>query len=53
MHGRISTEEELSSMVEDAPTATKHGHRRHVIGTVRGSIPEEVFIRGIHLVPTQ
>jgi hypothetical protein len=35
-------------MVEDAPTSTKHGRRRRVMGTVRGTVPGEVFVRGIH-----
>jgi hypothetical protein len=26
-------------MVEDTPTSTKHVHRRHVMGTIRGIFP--------------
>jgi hypothetical protein len=37
-----------SSMVEDAPTIAEHGHRRCVMGTVRGMVPREVPFRGIH-----
>jgi hypothetical protein len=66
MHGGISVEGECSSMVEDAPTSTKHGHQRCVMGTVRGTVPErylsEEFIehqlnefnalrQGSHMVP--
>jgi hypothetical protein len=46
-HGGLLDEGELSSMVEDAPIAAEHGHRRHVMGTVRGTILREVPIRGI------
>jgi hypothetical protein len=35
-------------MVEDVPVAIEHGCQRHVMGTVRGMIPREVHIRGIH-----
>jgi hypothetical protein len=44
----ISTEGELSSMVEDAPTTAEHGHRRCVMGTIQGMVPREVPFRGIH-----
>jgi hypothetical protein len=46
--GGLSTEGERSSMVEDAPTAAEHGRRRRVMGTVRGAVPGEVSLRGIH-----
>jgi hypothetical protein len=48
LHGSLSTEGEHSSMVEDAPTTAEHGHRRRVMGTVRGTVPREVPFRGIH-----
>jgi hypothetical protein len=48
LHGSLLFEGELSSMVEDAPTSTKHGHQRRVMGTVRGAVPREVYFRGIH-----
>jgi hypothetical protein len=35
-------------MVEDAPAVIEHGRRRRVMGTVRGMIPREVSIGGIH-----
>jgi hypothetical protein len=35
-------------MVEDAPTSTKHGCRRCVMGVVRGTILREVLVRGNH-----
>jgi len=47
-HGGILVDWEHSYMVEDAPTSTKHGHRRRIMGTVRGEVPGEVLIRGIH-----
>jgi hypothetical protein len=31
-------------MVEDATTSTKHGHRRCVMGVVRGTILGEVLV---------
>jgi hypothetical protein len=34
MHGSILVEGECSSIMEDTPTSTKHGRRRHVMGTV-------------------
>jgi hypothetical protein len=34
LHDGISAEGECSSMVENAPTSTKHGHRRCVMGVV-------------------
>jgi hypothetical protein len=34
---------ERSSMVEDAPTSTKHGH----LSRVRGTVPGEVIVKGI------
>jgi hypothetical protein len=48
LHGGLSTEGERSSMVEDAPATIEHGRRRRVMGTVRGMVPREVPIRGIH-----
>jgi hypothetical protein len=47
-HGGLSTEGECSSMVEDTPTPAEHGHRRRVMGTVRGTVLGEVSLRGIH-----
>jgi hypothetical protein len=44
----ISTKGECSSMVEDAPATTEHGHRRCVMRTIRGTVPREVPIKGIH-----
>jgi hypothetical protein len=44
MHGGISVERECSSMVEDAPTSTKHGRRRRVMGVVRGMVLGEVLV---------
>jgi hypothetical protein len=35
-------------MVEDAPTSAKHGRQSHVMGTIRGTVPGEVIVRGIH-----
>jgi hypothetical protein len=35
-------------MREDAPAAIEHGCLRRVMGTVRGTVPREVSIRGIH-----
>jgi hypothetical protein len=35
-------------MVEDAPATTEHGRRRRVMGTVRGVVLREVFVKGIH-----
>jgi hypothetical protein len=35
-------------MVEDAPTSTKHGHPRHVMGIVSEVVLGEVLVRGIH-----
>jgi hypothetical protein len=29
-------------MVEDAPTTVEHGHRRRVMGTIRGTVLREV-----------
>jgi hypothetical protein len=49
-HGSISTEGESSSMVEDALAIAEHGHQRHVMGTVRGTVLREVSFRG-HTVP--
>jgi hypothetical protein len=40
-------------MVEDTPTTTEHGHRRHVMVTIQGKIPGEVFVKEIHREPTQ
>jgi hypothetical protein len=34
-------------MLEDAPTSTKHCHRRHVMGVVQGTVPGEVPVQGI------
>jgi hypothetical protein len=34
LHGSILVEWECSSMVEDAPTSSKHGRQRHVTGYV-------------------
>jgi hypothetical protein len=48
LHGGISTKGERSSIVEDASTAAEHGRRRHVMGTVRGTVLREVPFRGIH-----
>jgi hypothetical protein len=35
-------------MVEDTPTSTKHGSRRRAMGTIRGVVPGEIFVRLIH-----
>jgi hypothetical protein len=35
-------------MVEYAPTSTKHGRRRCVMGIVRGIVLGEISLRGIH-----
>jgi hypothetical protein len=35
-------------MVEEAPTVAEHGRQRHVMGTIRGTVPREVPFRGIH-----
>jgi hypothetical protein len=35
-------------MVEDAPATFEHGHRRRVMGTVRGTVLREVAIIGIY-----
>jgi hypothetical protein len=32
LHGSLSVEGEHSYLVEDTPTTTEHGHRRHVMG---------------------
>ena len=40
--GGLSTEGECSSMAEYAPATFEHGRQRSVIGTIRGTIPEEV-----------
>ena len=48
MHEGVSNKGEHSSMVEDTPTIAEHGHRRRVMGTVRGAVSGEVFIKGIH-----
>jgi hypothetical protein len=31
-------------MVEDAPTVIKHGHRRCFMGTIQGTVLEEVYV---------
>jgi hypothetical protein len=31
-------------MVEDAPAVIKHGRRRHVMGTFRGTVLGEVYV---------
>jgi hypothetical protein len=38
----LSTEGERSFMAEDAPAPFEPGRRRHVMGTVRGTVPGEV-----------
>jgi hypothetical protein len=48
LYGHSLSKGECSSIEEDAPTSTKHGHRNHVRGKVRGRIPGEVIVRGIH-----
>jgi hypothetical protein len=48
MHGGLSVEGERSSMVEDAPTSIEHGLQRCVMIIVRGMVPGEVFVKGIH-----
>jgi hypothetical protein len=47
-HGGLSFKRECSSLVEDAPTSTKHGRRRHVMGIVRGMVWERYLSKGIH-----
>jgi hypothetical protein len=47
-HRDLSTEMEFHSMVKDAPTTTEHGCRRRVMGTIQGTVPREVPIKGIH-----
>jgi hypothetical protein len=47
-HGGLSAEAKRSSLVEDIPTSTKHGHQSLVMGTVRGMVMVEVIVRGIH-----
>ena len=53
LHGDLSTKGECYFMVEDAPATIEHGRRRHVMGIVRGMVPREVPIRGIHSASSQ
>ena len=46
--GGLSIEGEHSSMVEDTPTTVEHGHRRHVMGNIQGTVLRELSIRVIH-----
>jgi hypothetical protein len=40
----LSDQGELSYVVEDAPFIIEHGHRRRVMGTIRGTVLRKVSI---------